>query len=78
MPKRKQQPQAELVPAEPSEYLSLEQAAVELGISVGSVMRLMRRGLLQSWTRPFGKRRTFFKRADIADLKELKPTDRAA
>ncbi len=56
------------------DYLSVDEAANELGVSRATVWKWLRRHDIDTF-RVFGDRRTLIRRADIARLREPIPID---
>ncbi len=59
--------------SEAEEYLSVEQAAALLGVSVPTLYSYLKEGYLASYRSGVplvGKRRIYFKRSEVLDLKQ--------
>jgi excisionase family DNA binding protein len=58
-----------------SEFLTLTEAAEELGVSRFKMSRLIRDGELQVFVSPLNRRQKLVRRGDLAPLKEPMPVE---
>lgn len=57
------------------EYLTLNDAAAYLGVSRFKVWQLVKAGRLQAYQNDADRRHRWFKRADLDDVKRLRPVE---